>query len=174
MNGSHSRSMPCDHHVFKSALCALFVPVLPGNATQYRTSLAMCVLRPRETADTGGQRAWARRSAKMSERFELLDITGDTGPADPAPFVLTLTPQYVARVLGKTPADSVHEIEKYADENRRPFAEPQREAQGRTADTKPCVRAMRRGFGHTRRDHARSCGQIDCVGADRSMLADFG
>jgi hypothetical protein len=47
----------------------------------------------------------------MSERFELLDIEGDisgklrliysSGPADPAPFVLTLTPQYVARASGR-------------------------------------------------------------------------
>ena len=45
--------------------------------------------------------------------FELLDTAGDisgklrliygSGPTDPAPFVLTLTPQYVARALGKTP-----------------------------------------------------------------------
>jgi hypothetical protein len=63
----------------------------------------------------------------MSERFELLDIEGDisgklrliygSGPADPAPFVLTLTPQYVARASGKTPPVSFHEIEKYADDN---------------------------------------------------------
>ena len=63
----------------------------------------------------------------MSERFELLDIAGDisgklrliygSGPADPAPFVLTLTPQYVARALGRTPPVSFHEIEKYADGN---------------------------------------------------------
>jgi hypothetical protein len=64
----------------------------------------------------------------MSERFELLDIEGDisgklrliygsSGPADPAPFVLTLTPQYVARASGKTPQVSFHEIERYADEN---------------------------------------------------------
>ncbi len=63
----------------------------------------------------------------MSERFELLDIVGDisgklrliygSGPTDPAPFVLTLTPQYVARVAGKTPPVSFHEIERYADDN---------------------------------------------------------
>ena len=63
----------------------------------------------------------------MSERFELLDIAGDisgklrliygSGPTDPAPFVLTLTPQYVARASGKTPPVSFHEIERYADEN---------------------------------------------------------
>ncbi len=63
----------------------------------------------------------------MSERFELLNIVGDISgklrliygsrPADPAPFVLTLTPQYVARVGGKTPPVSFHEIERYADDN---------------------------------------------------------
>lgn len=63
----------------------------------------------------------------MSERFELLDIEGDISgklrliygsePADPAPFVLTLTPQDVARASGKTPPVSFHEIERYADEN---------------------------------------------------------
>jgi hypothetical protein len=47
----------------------------------------------------------------MSDKFELLDTAGDisgklrliygSGPADPAPFVLTLTPQYVA--LGDLP-----------------------------------------------------------------------
>jgi hypothetical protein len=57
----------------------------------------------------------------------MLDIAGDisgklrliygSGPADPAPFVLTLTPQYVARALGRTPPVSFHEIEKYADDN---------------------------------------------------------
>jgi hypothetical protein len=59
----------------------------------------------------------------MSE-FELLDTAGDTsgklrliygsGPTDPAPFVLTLTPQYVGRASGTTPPVSFHEIEKYA------------------------------------------------------------
>ena len=59
--------------------------------------------------------------------FELLDTAGDiggklrliygSGPTDPAPFVLTLTPQYVARASGKTPPVSFHEIEKYGDEN---------------------------------------------------------
>ena len=51
-------------------------------------------------------------------QFELLDTAGDIsgklrliyGPTDPAPFVLTLTPQYVARALGKTPPVSFHEI----------------------------------------------------------------
>ena len=64
---------------------------------------------------------------QMSESFELLDIARDisgnlcliygSGPTDPAPFVLTLTPQYVARVSGKTPPVSLHEIERYADNN---------------------------------------------------------
>ena len=62
----------------------------------------------------------------MSE-FELLDTAGDiggklrlfygSGPTDPTPFVLALTPQYVARALGKTPPVTFHEIEKYADDN---------------------------------------------------------
>ena len=62
----------------------------------------------------------------MSE-FELLDTAGDisgklrliygSGPTDPAPFVLTLTPEYVARALETTPPVSFHEIEKYADDN---------------------------------------------------------
>ena len=59
----------------------------------------------------------------MSERFELLDIEGDisgklrliygSGPADPASFVLTLTPQYVARAIGKTPPVTFHETERF-------------------------------------------------------------
>jgi hypothetical protein len=63
----------------------------------------------------------------MSDKFELLDEGGDisgklrpiygSGPADPAPFVLTLTPQHVARASGKTPPVSFHEVERYADEN---------------------------------------------------------
>ena len=57
----------------------------------------------------------------MSE-FELLDTAGDisgklrliygSGPTDPAPFVLTLTPQYVARASGKTPPVLFHEIDR--------------------------------------------------------------
>ena len=60
----------------------------------------------------------------MSE-FELLDTAGDIsgklrliyGPTDPAPFVLTLTPEYVARATGRKPSVSFHEIEKFADDN---------------------------------------------------------
>jgi hypothetical protein len=62
-----------------------------------------------------------------SDTFELLERAGDisgklrliygSGPADPAPFVLTLTPQYVARASGKTPPVSFNEIERYVDEN---------------------------------------------------------
>jgi hypothetical protein len=62
-----------------------------------------------------------------SDTFELLERAGDisgklrliygSGPADPAPFVLTLTTQYVARASGKTPPVSFHEIERYVDEN---------------------------------------------------------
>jgi hypothetical protein len=39
------------------------------------------------------------------------------GPDDPMPFIVTLTPQYVARALGKTPPVTFHEIEKYAYDN---------------------------------------------------------
>jgi hypothetical protein len=55
--------------------------------------------------------ASAARERQMSERFELLDIEGDISgklrliygsePADPAPFVLTVTPLYVARASGR-------------------------------------------------------------------------
>ena len=78
-----------------------------------------------DTRRTGKSREVSER--QMSERFELLDTAGDVsgelrliygyGLADPAPFVLTLTPQYVARALGKTLPVSFHEIEKYADDN---------------------------------------------------------
>src|ERR1700751_758053 len=64
---------------------------------------------------------------RMSERFELIgderDISGHlrlaygSGADDSMPFVLTLTPQYVARALGKTPPVTFHEIEKYAYDN---------------------------------------------------------
>jgi hypothetical protein len=63
----------------------------------------------------------------MSESFELIgderDISGHlrlaygSRPDDPMPFVLTLTPQYVARVLGKTLPVTFHEIERYAYDN---------------------------------------------------------
>ena len=63
----------------------------------------------------------------MSERFELIgderEISGrlrlayGSRPDDPMPFVLTLTPQYVARVLGKTLPVTFHEIERYAYDN---------------------------------------------------------
>jgi hypothetical protein len=63
----------------------------------------------------------------MAERFELIGTQGDischlrlaygSAPDDLTPFVITLTPQYVARVLGKTPPLTFHDIEKYADEN---------------------------------------------------------
>src|SRR5690242_12588949 len=65
----------------------------------------------------------------MSERFELLDTAGDisgklrliygTGPADPAPFILTLTPEYVARASGKAPPVSLHKIENTRTRRRR-------------------------------------------------------
>jgi hypothetical protein len=64
----------------------------------------------------------------MSEKFELIsnqrDISGHlrlsygSGLDDPLPFVITLTTQYVARALKKTPPVSFQEIEKYAEQNR--------------------------------------------------------
>jgi hypothetical protein len=63
----------------------------------------------------------------MTERFELIDKQDDisghlrlrygSGPDDPMLFVITVTPQYVARALGKTPPVSFQEIEKYAYDN---------------------------------------------------------
>jgi len=60
----------------------------------------------------------------MSERFELIGGQGDisghlhlafgSGTDDPVPFVITLTPQYVARATGKTPPVTFQEIKKYA------------------------------------------------------------
>jgi|GEM_PF-5891435 hypothetical protein len=38
-----------------------------------------------------------------------------SGPDDPTPFILTLTPQYVARAIGKPPTYA--EIQKYAERN---------------------------------------------------------
>jgi hypothetical protein len=38
-----------------------------------------------------------------------------TEPGDPMPFILTLTPQYVARAIGKTPTFA--DIQKYAEQN---------------------------------------------------------
>lgn len=65
----------------------------------------------------------------MSERepdFKLIgtpqgDLGGNlllrygSGRDDPIPFILTLTPQYVAREIGKTP--TFPEIQKYAEQN---------------------------------------------------------
>ena len=63
----------------------------------------------------------------MSQPFRLIAAKGmqngifrlwyGAADNDQSPFVLTLTPQYVARALGKTPPVSLHEIEKYADDN---------------------------------------------------------
>jgi hypothetical protein len=60
----------------------------------------------------------------MSERFELIGEQADTsghlrlaygtGPDDPMLFVLTLTPQYVARAMEKPPPVTFQEIERYA------------------------------------------------------------
>jgi hypothetical protein len=46
-----------------------------------------------------------------------LRLTYGSGPDDPIPFIITLTPQYVARAMGKTAPISYQEIEKYAYDN---------------------------------------------------------
>lgn len=65
----------------------------------------------------------------MSERepdFKLIgtpqgDLGGNlllrygSGPDDPIPFILMLTPEYVARKIGKTPTFA--EIQKFAEQN---------------------------------------------------------
>ena len=65
-------------------------------------------------------------SQPMSEQFKLIRETGDISgfrlgygsrPNDPVPFVLTLTPQYVAQALGKTPPVTYLEITKYLHDN---------------------------------------------------------
>jgi hypothetical protein len=62
----------------------------------------------------------------MSEQFKLIRETGDISgfrlrygsrPNDLVPFVLTLTPQYVAQALGKTPPVTYLEITKYLHDN---------------------------------------------------------
>jgi hypothetical protein len=46
-----------------------------------------------------------------------LELRYGSDPNEPIPFILTLTPQYVARELGKTPPVAFAEITKYAEEN---------------------------------------------------------
>jgi hypothetical protein len=59
--------------------------------------------------------------------FELINSKGEpnglyrlrygSGPNDPLPFILTLTPQYVARALGKTLPIMLQDIQEYARQN---------------------------------------------------------
>jgi hypothetical protein len=53
----------------------------------------------------------------VGDRNGLYRIRYGTKPDDLVPFVLTLTPQYVARQIGKTPPIKFPEIQKYAHEN---------------------------------------------------------
>jgi hypothetical protein len=65
------------------------------------------------------------RERQMAERFELIGTQGDisrnlrlaygSAPDDLTPFVITLTPQYVARVLGKT----LSAVPRYREIRRR-------------------------------------------------------
>jgi hypothetical protein len=64
---------------------------------------------------------------KPEPKFELIGSDGlfsgllrlryGTGHDDPVPFILTLTPQYVAREIRKTPPVSFLKIQRYAERN---------------------------------------------------------
>jgi len=64
---------------------------------------------------------------KPDSKFELISSDGlfsglrhlryGTGHDDPMPFILTLTAQYVAREIRKTPPVSFLKIQKYAERN---------------------------------------------------------
>jgi hypothetical protein len=45
-----------------------------------------------------------------------LRLSYSTEPGDPMPFILTLTPQYVARAISKT-SPTFPDIQKYAEQN---------------------------------------------------------
>ena len=47
----------------------------------------------------------------------LLDLRYGTGHDDPMPFILTLTPQYVAREVKKKPPVSYLKVQRYAERN---------------------------------------------------------
>jgi hypothetical protein len=54
---------------------------------------------------------------KQGELNGLLRLRYGSSPNDSMPFILTLTPQYVARELKKTPPLAFAEITKYAEQN---------------------------------------------------------
>ena len=64
---------------------------------------------------------------KLDPKFELIGSDGlfsglrhlryGTGRDDPIPFVLTLTPQYVAREIRKTLPVSYLKVQRYAEQN---------------------------------------------------------
>lgn len=47
----------------------------------------------------------------------MLRLRYGAGPDDPMPFVLTVSPQYVARETGKTPPVSFADMSKYVQQN---------------------------------------------------------
>jgi hypothetical protein len=64
---------------------------------------------------------------KLDPKFELIGSDGlfsglrhlryGTGHDDPMPFILTLTPQYVAREMKKKPPVSYLKVQRYAERN---------------------------------------------------------
>jgi hypothetical protein len=64
---------------------------------------------------------------KPDPKFELISSDGrfsglrhlryGTGHDDPMPFILTLTPQYVAREIQKTPPVSFLKVQRFAERN---------------------------------------------------------
>jgi hypothetical protein len=47
----------------------------------------------------------------------VLQLRYGSTPDDPLPFILTLTPQYVAHAVGKTLPIMIQDMQRYADQN---------------------------------------------------------
>ena len=60
-----------------------------------------------------------------------------TGHDDPMPFILTLTPQYVAREMRKTPLISYLKIHRYAERNADRLKAIAKLEKGRGFNTRP-------------------------------------
>ena len=54
---------------------------------------------------------------RQGDRSGNLLVRYGSGPNDPIPFILQLTPQYVAREIGKTPPVKFAEMLRYAEQN---------------------------------------------------------
>ena len=72
---------------------------------------------PQERGKGDERQADRRQEARRIASNHRKDTGVPTRQNETAPFVLTLTPEYVARASGKTPPISFDEIERYADEN---------------------------------------------------------